>query len=112
MTQSQDPRPTLPRAVVCLLLNVIVFPGLGTLLSGEPQRRKTGFVQLGLGALLIPFMVLAGIGTLSIAGMDPDMVKAWIANFMLILVGWNLLTGVRIIGDARARAKAERGSAG
>jgi hypothetical protein len=99
--------PTPARAVVCLFLNVIVFPGLGTLLSGDRTRKRTGFVQLGFGAALVPVMIFVGIGMMSFQGVDPEVVKAWLSNFMMILVLWNLVTGVQIFRDAWKKARAE-----
>jgi hypothetical protein len=103
----EDDIPTPARAMVCLFLNVIVFPGLGTLLSGDRSRRKTGFLQLGFGAGLVPVMILIGIGSLTFQGSDPETVKAWLSNFMLILVVWNIVTGVQIFRDSWKKARAQ-----
>jgi hypothetical protein len=99
------PAPSVSRAFVCLLLNVIVLPGLGTLMSGEPQRRRTGFFQLGMGLLLIPLMVIIGVSSAYFAGMSPDTIRSWLSNITLVLMLWSVLTGVSIIRDAIRRAK-------
>jgi hypothetical protein len=104
--------PTPARAVVCLLLNLIVFPGLGTLISGDRTRRRTGFLQLGFGAGLIPFMILVGIGAMKVGGTDPEVAKAWLSNFMMVLVVWNVVTGAQIFRDSWKRARAREVAAG
>lgn len=103
--------PTPARAVVCLLLNLIVFPGLGTILSGDRTRRRTGFLQLGFGAGLIPFMILVGVGSMQLGGTDPEVAKAWLSNFMLLLVVWNVITGVQIFRESRQRARVLKAAA-
>lgn len=85
------------RAFACLLLNVIVFPGLGTIFSRDPERKRTGMLQLGLGALLIPLLVIAGMGGAALGGADPEVVKAWLGNFVMLLVVWNVMTGVQLL---------------
>lgn len=97
--------PTRTRAIVSLLLNVIVFPGLGTLTSGDRKRKRTGVLQLGLGIMLIPLLVLTSLGGVLLGGFSPDTVKAWIGNFMMLLVVWNIVTGVQMFRDAWKRAK-------
>ena len=62
---------TRARAIVCLLLNVIVFPGLGTLTSGDRTRKRTGMLQLTFGILLIPLLVLTMVGGALFGGVDP-----------------------------------------
>lgn len=93
---------------MCLLLNVIVFPGLGTLASGEKKRKRTGAFQLGLGILLIPVLVVASLGTVLVGGVSQDTVKAWLGNLMLLLVLWNLMTGIQIFKDAWKNSKRAR----
>ena len=105
-TPSKDTAPTPARAVVCLLLNVIVFPGLGTLLSGDRSRRGIGMIQFGFGAGLIPVMVLMGMGMIHFSGADPAVVQAWLSNGMLVLLLWTVITSVLIFRDAWKVAKA------
>ena len=109
ITQTTPPQPeTVPsrsRAFLCLLLNVIVFPGLGTLASGEQKRKRTGAFQLGLGILLIPILVVVSLGGVLVGGYNPDTVKAWLGNFMLLLVLWNMMTGIQIFRDAWKKAR-------
>lgn len=102
----QDKPITRGRAAICLFLNVIVFPGLGTLISGDPTLKRTGMIQFGMGALLTPLLLLFGAGGLVLGGVDPEVVKAWLLNFVLILMIWNVVTGVRIFRKAWKQAKA------
>lgn len=97
--------PTRTRAVVSLLLNIIVFPGLGTLTSGDRTRKRTGMFQLTFGIVLIPLLVLTAFGTSVFGGVDIETVKAWVANFMLILVLWTIVTSVQIFREAWKRTK-------
>src|SRR4051812_7640978 len=94
-----DERPTPKRALLCLLLNLIVFPGLGTLASGQSSRKKTGVFQLTLGVLLVPLLVVVTLGGALFGGFDPETAKAWLGNILLILVVWNVYTGIQIFRD-------------
>lgn len=67
-------------AIVGLLLNVFVLPGLGSLVAG---KTKTGIWQIVLVVLGVPLsIVLVGI---------PMMFAAWI---------WGLVTGIQLIKEA------------
>lgn len=106
MTSTPQEKPiTRTRAALCLFLNVVVFPGLGTLISGDPSFKRTGMIQFGLGALLTPLLLLFGAGGLMLGGADPEVVKAWLLNFILILVIWNVVTGLKIFRKAWKQAK-------
>jgi uncharacterized membrane protein YfcA len=98
--------PTRARAIVCLLLNIIVFPGLGTLTSGDRTRKRTGVIQLGLGIFLIPMLVLTVLGTAIFHGVDQSTMMAWIGNFILLLVLWTVVTSVQIFREAWRKTKA------
>jgi hypothetical protein len=101
------------RAFVCLLLNVIVLPGLGTLLSGDDSRRGTGWLQLGLGLLLLPLTVASVLGNSGFFSfLNNDTARAWLANFVLILALWGAGTGISLIREARAAKKAHSATAG
>jgi hypothetical protein len=103
---SEEAGPSPARAVICLLLNVVVFPGLGTLLSGDRDWRRTGFLQLGFGAGLVPTTVLIGTGAITLQGSDPNVVQAWLSNFMMVLILWNVISSVQIIRGAWKKARA------
>ncbi len=68
-------------AIVSLLLNIFVLPGLGTIVAG---RTSTGVKQLVLFVVGIPLIfVLIGI---------PMMIGAWI---------WGVVTGVQIVRETQ-----------
>jgi len=77
-------------AIVALLLNILVWPGLGSLVVGEKVGWSQGFLFL-IG--LIGSLVLIGI---------PFAIGAWI---------WGLVTGVRLLERAAAQERAARGTA-
>lgn len=68
-------------AIVCLLLNIFILPGLGSLIGG---RTKAGVWQLVL--------VLAGVPLSLVLIGFPMILIAWI---------WSIVTGVQIIQEAR-----------
>ncbi|MEK6878020.1 MAG: hypothetical protein AABY22_00350 [Nanoarchaeota archaeon] len=68
-------------AIVALLLNILILPGLGSLIGG---RTRTGIIQLILVVVSIPLLfILVGI---------PLLIAVWI---------WALITGIQIIKGAR-----------
>lgn len=67
-------------AIAALLLNVIVWPGLGSLVAGVQKGWAQGFLFLGGGVLTLT-IVGAIIGI-------PMMIGAWI---------WGVVTGVHLI---------------
>lgn len=67
-------------AIVCLLLNVLLLPGLGSLIGG---KKKEGIWQLVLVVISIPLAIIL-VGFLT--GL-----AAWI---------WGIITGVQIVKEA------------
>ena len=68
-------------AIVCLLLNVLVIPGLGSLIA---NKKREGIWQLVLSIVGLPLVfVLVGI---------PILIGAWI---------WGLITGVQLIKESQ-----------
>lgn len=67
-------------AIVCLLLNVLLLPGLGSLIGG---KKKEGIWQLVLVIISIPLAIIL-IGFLT--GL-----AAWV---------WGIITGVQIVKEA------------
>ncbi len=68
-------------AIVCLLLNILILPGLGTLIA---KRTNTGVIQLVLFLIGIPLLlIIIGI---------PLMVAMWV---------WALITGIDILKKAK-----------
>lgn len=94
--------PTLGRAVVSLILNIIVLPGLGTIASGDAKRRPTGWIQLGISLILLPLTVASVLGSGTFSFLNNDLARAWLANFMMILALWGAGTGISIIREAKA----------
>lgn len=75
--------PTTGVAVVALLLNILIWPGLGSLVGG----RNAGWAQ--------GFIFLAGIPLTIILIGIPMLIGAWV---------WGIVTGVDLINNAqRAR---------
>lgn len=67
-------------AIVCLLLNILILPGLGSLIG---SKTKEGIIQLVLffvGVLLT--LILIGI---------PIVIAAWV---------WGIVTGVQLINES------------
>lgn len=68
------------RAILCLILNIILLPGLGSLIG---KRKKEGTWQLVIFLLGIPLiLILIGI---------PMIIGAWI---------WGIVTGVDLLEEA------------
>jgi hypothetical protein len=56
------------RAIAGLVLNVVVWPGLGSLVAGRREGWVQGFLSL-VGLLLIPTVIFALVGLFLLAGM-------------------------------------------
>lgn len=67
-------------ALAALLLNVFVWPGLGSLVAGVQKGWAQGFLTLG-GALLTLTGIGAGVGI-------PMALAAWV---------WGVVTGVQLL---------------
>jgi TM2 domain-containing membrane protein YozV len=73
-------KPTQGIAIAALLLNILVLPGLGTIIGG---RTKHGVIQLVLFIIGIPLaFVIVGI---------PLMIAMWI---------WALVSAIQILKEA------------
>jgi len=75
-------KPTQGIAIAALILNLLILPGLGTLIAG---RNRTGAWQLVLFLVGIP-LILIFVGIIM-------MLVAWI---------WGILTGVQLIRESEA----------
>jgi hypothetical protein len=72
---------TMGLAIVALILNILILPGLGTLIAG---KIRTGVWQLVLAIVgFILSFILIGI---------PILIAAWI---------WGLVTGIMLIKEAK-----------
>jgi len=80
-SSSRKKRPSQGIAIAALILNILIFPGLGTLVGG---RTKTGLWQLILAIISLPLMfILIGI---------PLFIGVWI---------WGLVTGIQLIKEVK-----------
>ena len=68
-------------AIVCLLVNILLMPGLGTLIAGRTKEGVWQLVVLWIGIFLAIFLV--GI---------PLIIIAWV---------WALISGIRIVQRSR-----------
>ena len=82
-----SPGPSLGVAVAALVLNVIIWPGLGSLIGG---RTGTGLAQ--------GFLTLLGVFLFFSIILIPVAVLLWIGMWI-----WGLVTGVQLITEANAR---------
>lgn len=80
-------------AIICLLLNILILPGLGSLIGG---RTKEGIWQLvlvfggiALGVSLILTLVGIPLGVLVLLGAP---LAAWI---------WGISTGIKLLQEAK-----------
>lgn len=74
-------KPSEGIAIAALLINVMVLPGLGSIIAG---KTSTGVKQLVLFVVGIPLtLLLVGI---------PMMLGAWI---------WGIVTGVQIVNESQ-----------
>jgi len=73
-------KPSQGIAIAALLLNVLIFPGLGTIVGG---KTKTGIIQIVLFVVSIPlWLILIGI---------PLSMGVWI---------WALVSGIQLLKEA------------
>ena len=76
-------------AIVGLILNIVIWPGLGSLIGGEMVGWAQGFLML-LGAILTITIIGALLGI-------PLMIGMWV---------WGIVTGVQMINRANAQQQA------
>lgn len=74
-------KPSMGLAIAGLIINVIILPGLGSLIGG---RKRDGVIQLVLYIVGIPLMFFFLLGL-------PLMIAMWI---------WALVTGIQMIRAA------------
>ena len=93
-TPSSAPQPTAAKppnlglAIAALVVNVVVWPGLGTMIGGRiGLGLGQGFLMLG-GLIMTITIILMPIGI-------PAMIGAWV---------WALVTGIQMVQAAQAPA--------
>ncbi|MBI2137564.1 hypothetical protein HYU12_03530 [Candidatus Woesearchaeota archaeon] len=90
-------KPAMTIAITALLLNLLLLPGVGSLVGG---KTKTGLAQLivtvsGGIAMVVPTLSL--MTSLSLTG-----IAIAAAGFMLMLAAWiwGIITGIKLIQNA------------
>lgn len=77
---AKNRKPSQGIAIAALLLNILILPGLGSIVGG---RTSTGVTQIILAIISIPLIfIVIGI---------PLLIAVWI---------WALVTGIQIIKEA------------
>jgi len=77
---ASNKKPSQGLAIAGLIINILVLPGLGTIIGGNT---KTGVLQLVLFLIAIPLcFILIGI---------PLMIGVWV---------WALISGIQLVKDA------------
>ena len=79
-------------AIVCLILNILILPGLGSLIAGKTKEGIWQIVLVAGGLILGLLFTLTLIGT--IIGI-PLMIGGPVAGWI-----WGIVTGVRIIKES------------
>lgn len=86
MSKPKSPhKPSMGIGIASLLLNILVFPGIGSMVGGKVQ---TGIIQMVL-------MILAIVLDLTIIGLllgIPLGISVWI---------WSLITSIKIIQESQ-----------
>ena len=83
-------------AVIALLLNILLLPGLGTLIAG---RITTGIIQV---VLLFLSWILIVVGVLFLAFLIgiPILIIGCLLSLSVWI--WSLITGIQLIKEAQA----------
>jgi len=80
-------------AIVCLILNIILLPGLGSLIGGKTKEGSWQIILLLGGAILGILLTITIIGAIiGIPLLFGWPVAAWI---------WGIITGVRLIQETQ-----------
>lgn len=92
-------------AMLCLVLNVLPLPGVGTLIGAGKSQRPTGFMQMGLGLLGIAGWVLIAMDIPAGIGNTLGLVPAGTVILPLLpyLGGaiWGIGSGLAILANAK-----------
>jgi len=80
-------------AIVCLILNIILMPGLGTIIGGKTREGVWQLILLFGGIFLGLYLTINIIGAIiGIPLLFGGPVAAWI---------WGIITGVEIIQESK-----------
>ena len=88
------------RAIAGLFVNLVVLPGLGTLISGNPKFRRLGWFQLSIGLVLVPSIAVLTQTGWTPGGMNSGMIREALGQFMIALAAWSGITSIMIIWQA------------
>ncbi len=97
--QAVKSRPSMAVAIVALLLNILLIPGLGTILGGRVKHGLVQLILLWLGGIIVAFLGFF----LVVASPMLGLVVAMLGSLM-VLAGWvwAIVSGVLIVKDASA----------
>ncbi len=95
--QPSGRRPSMAVAVIALLLNVLLIPGLGTILGGRMKHGLFQLLVLWLGGIVVTFIGFF----MAMASPMAGIVVAMLGSLM-VLAGWvwAIISGVLIVRDA------------
>ena len=109
---------TRKRALACLAMNLLAFPGVGTIMAGRRQGYAQAIVMLAGFGLFVAFMGLYFISFGRFAMESPDEFRARYQPFLwalttglgLCLVAWlwSLLSSLLVLREARLAETAAR----
>jgi hypothetical protein len=91
-----------------LLLNAVVFPGLGTLASGQNEHRKTGRLQIAGGIVVVLILLVAQVVAMVVYGKSPEEVMSLAKYFYFVFFAlflWSCLTGLLLVRKAIRQSK-------
>lgn len=89
----------LPIAIVALILNIIILPGLGSII-GNKIRQGIWQIVLFLGSIFIGFIgMFFAMGMNRFIGILPGVFLVFLGALAAWI--WALVTGIRLIEEAR-----------
>lgn len=92
-------KPRMAVAIIALLINVFIIPGLGTIIGGKLKHGLFQLFLLWLGGIILAFFGFA----LAVASPIAGLVIAMLGSLM-VLTGWvwSIISGVFLVRDASA----------
>ena len=106
LTTTRSSEPTGPPrniAITSLVLNCVVFPGLGTLIGGRKSERTKGMIQMGL---FLVGVIVANPWYPNVSGLLEKYAVGLVATLGGLLVAiigivWSAMTGLAILNNAQ-----------